>query len=120
MKIIAPYPEMQVICYLPNPILGDTLSIAASLQVKTSLNGSRRTFIKRKNRKKLTYRFNLTRNKALELATFIEKYRDNDFKIVDHESQTWVAKWLGPEDITAIQRGPNLVEIDLEFEGRLL
>ncbi len=112
---------------LPAPLFGDGQKNVASLSFNRMVDGTVRTLRKTTNRQKLTYRFELKRQKAYELQVFLD---NNDLKYLNLENQKG-EKWLvritnNPIVFEATGRGyvcPNNAEVhqvELQFEGRIL
>ncbi|MHC4704526.1 MAG: hypothetical protein ACYTFQ_28585 [Planctomycetota bacterium] len=126
-EIQAPYPGVQTTSVLPNPAPGDTLALRASVQTKRALDGTLRTYVKRKGGRKMQWTFNLTRNKGLELRAFIKSYFASKVRIVDHMGRTWVGNFTNnPFEFTTDRRSAPAIApmprgeqqtITIEFEG---
>jgi hypothetical protein len=127
-QLSAPYPLLQTTTLLSNPQFSDQEGLTASVTRKTAMDGTRYTYVKRKNnRRKLKWSFRLTRNKALELRTFIYAYFASYVKIIDHNGRVWIGNFTNnpfefdtPERaapaISPMPRG-EVQTIDLDFEG---
>jgi len=89
----APYPSLQTTRLLPNPQLSDQEGLTATVTRKTAMDGTRYTYVKRKQRRKLKWTFRLMRNKGLELRAFLFAYFASPVKIIDHNGQTWVGNF---------------------------
>ena len=63
----APYPALQTTTILRDPKFSDSEGLMVSVARKTAMDGTRYTYVKRKDRRKLKWSFRLTRNKGLEL-----------------------------------------------------
>jgi hypothetical protein len=91
------------------------------------MDGTRYTYVKRKNRRKLLWSFRLTRNKGLELRAFIYAYFASQIVITDHLDRVWRGHIVGNpfEFNTSDKAGPAInpmprgetQTIELEFEG---
>ncbi len=125
--IQAPYPLIQTTSILPDPKFSDAESLQVEVNRKLAVDGTRRTYIKRKDRRKLLWSFKMTRNKALELRAFVYAYFASIIKITDHNDRVWIGNFInnpfefdttdrGGPPINPMPRG-ELVAIDLEFEG---
>lgn len=124
----APYPTLQTTTLLPNPQFSDQESLTASVTRKTAMDGTRYTYVKRKDgRRKLKWTFRLTRNKGLELRAFLLAYFASQVKVIDHNDRVWIGNFAGNpfEFDTAERAGPPIDPmprgetqvIELEFEG---
>jgi len=123
----APYPRLQTTTLLPNPQFSDAENLQVTMTRKMAMNGTRYTYIKRKERRKLKWSFRLTRNKGLELRAFIYAYFASKIVVTDHLDRVWQG-WLlnNPFEFDTVDRaGPAISPmprgetqmIELEFEG---
>ena len=123
----APLPVFQTTTFLPNPLLSDSEEVMASVTRKLAIDGTRYTYVKRKDRRKLRWIFRLTRNKALELRAFITSYFASKIQFTDHNNRVWGAT-LSTTLLSSTRTetpGPAIapmplgerVHIELEFEG---
>lgn len=123
----APYPLLQTTMLLPNPQFSDQEGLTATVTRKLAMDGTRYTYVKRKDRRKLKWSFRLMRNKALELRAFLYSYFASSARIVDHNGRVWVGAFTNnpfefdtPEKagpaISPMLRGEAQM-IELEFEG---
>ena len=123
----APLPVFQTTTFLPNPLLSDSEEVMASVTRKLAIDGTRYTYVRRKDRRKLRWIFCLTRNKALELRAFITSYFASKIQLTDHNNRVWWGNFVNnPFEFDTYQRaGPAIapmplgesVHIELEFEG---
>jgi len=123
----APHPVIETTSVLPSPKFSDAEALMVSVSRKLAMDGTRYTYVKRKSRRKLSWSFRLTRNKALELRAFIYAYFAAKVRVIDHNDRVWVGNFTenpfefdaadraGPA-ITPMPRGET-VAIDLTFEG---
>lgn len=127
-RLQAPYPPLQTTTLLPNPEFGDGENLAVSVTVKRAMNGTVRTYVKRKDgRHKFQWTFVLTRNKALELRAFIQAYFASKVKITDHNGRVWIGNLINnPFEFDSPRRAAPPIApmprgeaqtITLEFEG---
>jgi hypothetical protein len=125
--IKAPYPLLQTTTVLPNPQFSDVEGTLHTMSRKLAMDGTRRTYVKKKDRKKLKWAFKMTRNKSLELRAFIYAYFAAQIQVTDHNDRVWVGYLVnnpfefdtpasGRPAINPMPRGESVV-IDLEFEG---
>lgn len=113
----APYPALQTSSVLPNPAFSDGESLTGAVVAKRAIDGTLRTYIKRKGgRRKLTWTFLLRRNKGLELRAFIQSYFASVVKITDHRDRVWVGNFTNdPFEFEASEDEAQTITI--EFEG---
>lgn len=109
----------QTTTVLPNPQDADTENGVHSLDMKRAMDGTKYTYVKSTDRRRLTYEFRLTRMKALELRAFILAYYDSDIKMTNHKDEVWEVKFVNnPFELST--SGRDSVSIQLVFEGRQL
>lgn len=107
----------QTTTILPNPQWNDSENLTVEIITKRAMNGALYTYAKTKNeRRKLSMRFELTRQKAMELRAFIRAYYKSKIRLIDHIGQTWIVNFMSNpfEFTTSSMEWKN---IQLEFEG---
>lgn len=115
-KIEAPYPAIVATTILPDPEFSDQEGNAITLNIKRSINGTRRTYVKKPGRKKLQWEFEMERLKAYELRTLLELYNSKQVRITDHNDRVWVGYFtVNPVEFETIS--DEWRSITLEFEG---
>jgi len=127
-----PHPNLQVSTILPSPAFSNQENLVHDVEVKTATDGTRRSYVTNKDRKRHLWTFNLDRAKALELRAFFQTYFVSVLKITDHEGEVWVGNLTNnPFEFTTPRRaaGSGFVSIPgvrqekqtvtIEFEGRL-
>ncbi len=112
---------------LPSPLFGDTQSNVSELKINRSVKGKVYTLIKRTQRQRLTYKFEVKRQKSNELQLFID---DNDLEwinITNWRGEMYYAKIINnPITFSAISRDGRCLQsnerhqVELEFEGFLI
>lgn len=127
-EISAPYPALQTTIILKRPSFSDGEGLTDSVAMKRSTNGTVYTYVKTKNnRRKITWKIDLTRPKSIELMNFMAAYFSSKVQVIDHRGRTWIGNFTNnPFETTSVGRaGPAcygwLVGEDytttLEFEG---
>ena len=123
----APYPSIAATVLLRNPQFSDGEGLAVAITRKLAMDGTRYVYVKNKGRRVLKWSFQLTRNKALELKTFIQSYFAKQVRVTDHNDRVWVGHFTnnpfefdtfekaGPA-ISPMPRGES-VRIEIQFEG---
>jgi hypothetical protein len=113
----APYPLLQTTSVLPNPQFGDAESLRVTVTRKLTMNGVRRTYIKRHDgRRRLQWTFRLTRAKALEVRAFIYSYSAFTVRVTDHNGRIWLGNFVSnPFEFDTPTKGVQTIQ--LEFEG---
>jgi len=107
----------QTTTILPNPEWSDSEQLTGEITIKRSVNGGVYTYVKSKNdRRRLLFRFRLTRSKSLELKAFIQSYFTSTITLRDHEQQKWVGNLLNnPFEFEALLGEEQIIQ--LEYEG---
>lgn len=125
-RLAAPYPAIEALSYLPNPELSDVRRPVQSVDIRRSMDNTRRTYVKTSNRWSFNYTFVLTRQKALELRAFIESYYLAPLVITDHRGVRWSVYFTSnPFEFNGAGRaadfpGEEYITIPLTFEGEQL
>ena len=138
-RLLSPVPLIETETVLPNPTFGDSENPTVELSILRTINGNRRTYVKTKTsqlpvttigpRRRLSWTFRLTRNKALEVFEFYRAYNSQPIFINDHNNRGWVG-WIinNPFEIEMSRRGTPTVQgwptgetcqVTIEFEGAL-
>ena len=123
----APYPAIQTTSLLPNPQFSDQEGSLATVTRKLAIDGTRYTYVKRRNRRKLKWTFQVTRNKGLEVRAFFQSYFASKVRVTDHNGRVWLGHFTSNPfefDTTAaarpaiapLPRGETQM-IEVEFEG---
>lgn len=91
LELRAPWPLVKSITRLPNPRLGDSEGSVGSLDVKYAVNGTRYTYVRTKDgRRVLVWQFLLTTHKYQELREFLEVHHSDQIRATDHLGQIWL------------------------------
>lgn len=123
--IQAPHPALATTTYLPNPVLGDSVSPTGTVSFKRAMNGTKYTYVKsRDSRKRLLWTFNISMAKALELQAFFNAYSASKILITDHIGKVYLGNFTSnPFEFEAVRRSvasPGVYtqhQIQIEFEG---
>ena len=90
VMIEAPYPRIQHVLQMPNPIFSDSKAIAAQMDFAKSINNTPHTYIVTNEDWLLNYSFDrVGRGKLLELIDLIENYADGKMRLTTHEDEIW-------------------------------
>ena len=124
IELAAPYPAIQTVSLLPNPQFGDGEAETCEVATKRAMDGTLYTYVKSKaGRRRLTFPFQLSRMKALELRVFIQSYFASKVRLTDHFGHVWVGHFTSnPFEFSTPRRaggwpGDEMQTIQLEFEG---
>ncbi len=125
--IQAPYPKMIATLLLPSPLLSNNKNNTATVQTVRSMNGTVYTYvITKRGRKKYSWSFLTSKDKALEAKEFVGIYAQDLVQVVDHEDVTrmgWIV--INPLEESGQGRaggwGKNeeAFEYTIEFEERV-
>lgn len=122
----APWPSIQTISLLPNPVLGDSDNLRAEILTKRAMDGTLYTYVKKKDsRKRLVFNFRTTRMKGMEIKEFYRSYAASRIKIQDHLDRVWIGNFMtSPLELEFTgawksERYPHgeLITLSLEFEA---
>ena len=112
-----PFDLIQTTIMLPNPKLGDTTNNQIDMQARNSMNGTLYTYVKTSDRIKKVWDFRLTREKSIELETFLDYYNQLEFRVVDWNDKEY-RMWLTNYPVSfERQFMNNETNVRLEFEG---
>ncbi len=115
-KLEAPYPSVTTVTLLPDPEFSDGEGNVIEVNIKRSINGTRRTYIKRPGRTQLQWEFEMSEHKAHELRAFIRTYNAEKLRITDHNDRVWIGYFTAnPVEFETVTDEWQIVT--LEFEG---
>jgi hypothetical protein len=120
MAVILQVPTNTTVLPNPNPEFSDVEQALSTITLKRSKTQKRYTYVKTRQRKRLVWNFQLTREKAWELRAFVEAYRNDVITITDFDNDMWrgVIK-SNPINFTSSSRDAlcrEAVDVTLEFE----
>ena len=125
-ELRAPYPAIETITVLPNPEFGDSESLTNTVSIRRSMNGTKRTYVKRNARRRMLLDYTLSREKSLELILFVRQYHSTRLGFQDHLGREWQGYLINnPVELETVRRGNGVsnsserVTVRLEFEGEL-
>jgi hypothetical protein len=120
LRLQAPLPAVQTTTLLPNPQQGDTQGRKHSIDIFRAIDGTKRTSVKSNGRHVLSYTFNLTRAKSLELQAFFNSYYASKIRIRNHKDEVWEGYFASnPTELTHAGRdgASEYVEVQLQFDA---
>jgi hypothetical protein len=121
----APHPLIETTTILPSPKFSDQESPRSTVEIQRAIDGTKYSYVKKNQRRKLQYLFRLTRLKALELRAFIYAYYRATILVTNHKGEVWRMKFVSnPFEFSGLGRAKNspgneYQEITLELEGTL-
>jgi hypothetical protein len=102
---------------LPAPELDDKENSVSEMAVKRAMDGTVRTYVKKSPNRLLSYTFDLSREKGLELQAFLSTYNGNSIRLHNWKAEVWDTHLMtNPVNYTQNRKGPN-VGVNLQFEG---
>jgi len=113
----APHTLIQTTSVFPNAELGDTLAPQSQINVLRSASGKTFTYVKKNNRRKLTYNISLTREKAIELREFYKAYNDQPIRLTNWNNEVWVVYFIEDSINIEILGRSEFCTIHVQFEG---
>jgi len=121
VTLTAPFPGAGAGIILPAPLLGDKENTVSQSAVKRAMDGTTYTYVNRSPNRLLSYTFNLSRAKGLELKAFLEDHNGDTMWMQDWKGATWSVNLMtNPVSFVQNRRsapnGPN-VGVNLQFEG---
>lgn len=81
------------------------------------MDNTRYSYVKSSERAKFVYIFRLTRLKSLELKDFVDLNYGNQFRLINHKSETWDVLIASPELVFTNDGKDEFQEVTIEFEG---
>lgn len=113
----APATNPETTTTLPNPEFSDVQSRKISVEVRRSMNNTKRTYVKSGTRQALSYSFTLHRAKALELRAFVLSYFRVPVYLTNHKDEKWIVYFTNnPIEFNGAGRGERTT-VTLNFEG---
>jgi hypothetical protein len=113
-RLEAPWPSAASTILLPSPELSNTLANAGIVDTRRMMDGSMRTFIKRKSNRKIhKWDFICTQAKTYELTDFIKRYPSATYRAV------WDEVIIGKITLNPIEpagQGTNHYNISIVME----
>jgi hypothetical protein len=120
--VILQAPEDAIV--LPRPLLGDKESSTNLVDVKRSISGVVRTYVRTSETKRLTYTFQMRTDKALELKAFIDKHPADLMRMENFKGEIWQVRLMNDPFELVYDRSwkpcKEAVVITLELEGTKL
>lgn len=124
----APASLIRTVTVLPSPSVGDSYAPRDEVTVNISMNGTKRTYVRRPGTYKLLFAFKIDIMKAFEVFAFIEEYCASEIQLIDHHDRLWRGYLItNPNEIRKVadqklRSNCNLemCTISLEFQMRPL
>ena len=121
----APYPALKTTTLLPSPQFANAAGLKSKIKsIMRSMNNKRYTYVQSSPDQVLTYQFLVTRAKSLELREFVLLYFASPIKIITHENEAWVVRFINdPFEFTAERKAEparEMLTINLTMRGTKL
>lgn len=108
MVLEGPFPGIQTVLLLPNPVLDNSKSLDVAINYTQSISGSRYTYVKTSGRKRLSFTWEvLGRGKLVELQEFYKAYAGQHVRLTDFRDNTWDVILEDEPSITIDVRSAN-------------
>jgi len=125
-----PWPSLKNRTVIPNPLFSNSDANQHQVIAKRAETGKVRTYVRRNNRRRLIWNFQMDREKALELRAFFKAYAADQILITDHNGEKWLGYFTsspfsfearnralpGPDEIRRVAQERET--ISLEFQGQ--
>jgi hypothetical protein len=112
------------ILVLPNPQLGNKITGGDEVSNFHMMDGTRRTYIKRRSTRVHSWSFQVTRMKSLEVLDFFLTENSETWTVTNYDGSTITGKCLtNPITVTPFVYGPHgtaneeMASFEIEFEG---
>ena len=121
--LTAPVPDVVTTSILPSPRFNDTQARRLEVDMKRSMNNTKRSYVKSNDRQTVSYTFILSRMKGLELRAFILAYNASKLRWTDHRGDVWEGYFTrNPFEFSSAGRaagtpGGEIVEVTIQMEG---
>lgn len=120
MMILVPHENPQVSVDLPNPEFGDGLGLNVQLNVKTAMDGTVRTYVKRDSASRIQLAWRLDRLKAEELYELVRYMSGEHWRLYLHDDTVWKVKLITDPITLPFALPSNATTVTLDFEGEKL
>lgn len=98
IQLDAPYSLPVVTTLLPNPDNGDEEAVDPSVSFRRTMNGTRYSYVKSSDVRRLTYNFsNVGRGKLIEMQEFYKAHAADEIRLTDHRGDTWRLRFVDSE-----------------------
>lgn len=103
---------------LPDPQFNDTHHLAASVNIRRSMNNVRYTYVQGKGgRRVFVYNMVVFRPKALEFIDFIRAYGGDELSVIDHKGRNIVGYiTTNPNTLTVTNKSSDTEQVSFNFE----
>lgn len=120
LTLMAPHDLPQTSIVLPLPKLSDDVSATDSIQVKESMNNTVWTYVKRTDRRKFNFTFELTHEKEEEFRRFFEVYVAKNIRMFHWDGTLWIVNFASPIFDSTTVAVNEYKDLTIELEGSKL
>lgn len=90
IRLEGTYDTPTVVTLIPSPVVEDTQGLEDQINFGQSMDGTRYTYVKSTNDKRLSYTFqNIGRGKILEIQEFFRTFRGEFIRLINFRGETW-------------------------------
>ncbi len=112
-----PIPGPTFQCITPNPLLSNQESLTSTVAAKTAIDGTRYTYVKKSDRRRLLWSFVFDRPKALEFIEFYRQMASRVIEVTDHNGDVWLGHITNnPLDASTSSRGRGVTQAGIRAE----
>lgn len=98
IQLDAPYALPVVTTLLPNPDNGDEEAVDPSVNFRRTMNGTRYSYVKSSEARRLTYNFsNVGRGKLIEMQEFYKAHAADEIRLTDFRGDIWRVRFVESE-----------------------
>jgi len=118
-RIEAPYPGVQEIMHLPNPLFGNSENANVDVFIKKAMDGTKQTHVKTTGTRTFNFSFNVTRTMAIQFRSFCESWlhRTMRIRIFYPDNTTIIDGVIIDNPISITMDSRNNVTLQFSFEG---
>jgi hypothetical protein len=121
MMLQAPWGAIEQTVTLPSPELQDAENLVDTITINYAEDGTLYTYVKSQKERRLNYTFSLTRQKSLELQSFIDAWNSDAWKMLNWKGEIWKVKLVtNPIEFVPARRGAPCgptTEVSFTLEG---
>jgi len=120
LVLMAPHELPQTTIFLPTPKLADGKDATDELNLRESMNGTLWSYVKRVDRTRFSFSFELTQAKDEELRRFFEVYVARNLRMYHWDTSIWIVNFVSPQYPSTTSAIGEYKDCSLELEGRRL
>ncbi len=117
LPIMAPHYLPQTTIILPLPNLADERTSMNQVDVKEFMNGDLGTYVRRVDRMKFSFNFEITAAKCEEFRRFFRAYSAEAWRMYHWSGTVWVVTPIVPEFVPVTIGPGEYKDLSIELEG---